>query len=218
MNDAMKDDPKPTNIARVLDFPGFYESCLTMALDDAERMEVENIAENHPEPADESAIYDAFYQHSNYSKGFDAIARASVDWLNHVLEGTGIELAFDSMESPREYNFTTDALFVTINDPVKLYADTNTASLNAVIKERFTSGPGFHSFYSNDPDAWRAKPLDEWDHNELGALLTAYLRQQAEEKDLDQHDMLEWMQEDFYSAVSDQVDWDALHATLGIKE
>lgn len=213
----MKDTPRPNNIARVLDFPGFYESILSAALDDAERMEAEHIAENHPE-LDETAICDALYQHSDYSKGFNAIARANVDYLNHVLEDTGIELAFDSMESPREYNFTTDALFVTINDPVKLYADTNTASLNAVIKERFTSGPGFHSFYSNDPDAWRAKPLDEWDHNELGALLTAYLRQQAEEKDLDQYDMLEYMQEDFYSAVSDQVDWDALHATLGIKQ
>lgn len=211
----MKDDPKPTNIARVLDFPGFYENVLSEALDDAENMEVENIAENHPE-LELQAIHDAMYKHSDYSKGFNAIAEASVDWLNRVLEGTGIELAYDSMESPREYNFTTDALFVAINDPARLYADTNTASLNAVIKERFTSGPGFHSFYSNDPDAWRAKPLDEWDHNELGALLTAYLRQRAEEEGLDQHDMLEWMQEAFYSAVSDQVDWSALHATLGI--
>ena len=214
---SLKDDPKPTNIARVLDFPGFYESILTMALDDAENMEVENLHENHPE-LDIELIAARMYDHSDYGKGFDAIARASVDWLNHVLEGTGIELAYDSMESPREYNFTTDALFVTINDPVRLYADTNVASLNAVIKEQFTSCPGFHSFYSNDPDAWRAKPLDEWDHNELGALLTAYLRQQAEEKDLDQDCMLEWMQEDFYSAVSDQVDWDALHAALGIEE
>ena len=215
MNDAMKDTRRPNNIARVLDFPGFYESVLSEALDDAENMEAENIAENHPEP-ELQAIHDAMYKHSDYSKGFDAIARASVDWLNHVLEDTGIKLTFDSMESPREYNFTTDALFVAINDPARLYADTNTASLNAVIEERFTSGPGFHSFYSNDPDAWRAKPLDEWDHNELGALLTAYLRQRAEEEGLDQHDMLEWMQEDFYSAVSDQVDWDALYATLGI--
>lgn len=211
----MKDTPRPNNIARVLDFPGFYESVLSEALDDAENMEAENIAENHPE-LELQAIHDAMYKHSDYSKGFNAIAEASVDWLNRVLEGTGIELAYDSMESPREYNFTTDALFVAINDPARLYADTNTASLNAVIKERFTSGPGFHSFYSNDPDAWRAKPLDEWDHNELGALLTAYLRQRAEEEGLDQHDMLEWMQEAFYSAVSDQVDWSALHATLGI--
>ena len=213
----MKDTPRPNNIARVLDFPGFYESILSAALDDAENMEAENIAEAHPE-LDRPAIGDAMYKHSDYRKGFDAIARASVDWLNHVLEGTGIELTFDSMESPREYNFTTDALFVTVNDPKLLLLRTRPSNLDAVIKERFTSGPGFHSFYSNDPDAWRAKPLDEWDHNELGALLTACLRQRAQEKDLDQHDMLEYMQEDFYSAVSDQVDWDALHAALGIKE
>ena len=214
---SLKDDPKPTNIARVLDFPGFYDSILTMALDDAERMEAENLHEKHPE-LDAELIAARMYDHSDYGKGFDAITRASVDWLNHVLEDTGIELAYDSMESPREYNFTTDALYVAVNDPKLLLLRTRPSNLDAVIKEHFASGPGFHSFYSNDPDAWREKPLDEWDHNELGALLTACLRQVAEDKDLDQDSMLEYMQEDFYSAVSDQVDWDALHAALGIKE
>ena len=213
----MKDTPRPTNIARVLDFPGFYESILTAALDDAENMEAENLHEQYPE-LELQVIHDALYEHSDYGKGFDAIARASVDYLNTLLQDTGIELAFESMESPREYNFTTDALFVTVNDPKLLLLRTRPSNLDAVIEEHFTSGPGFHSFYSNDPDAWRAKPLDEWDHNELGALLTACLRQQAEEKDLDQDSMLEYMQEDFYSAVSDQVDWPALHATLGIEE
>ena len=214
---ALRDNPKPANVARVLDFPGFYESCLTSALDDAENMEAYNLCETHPE-LDEAKVHEAFYEHSTYQTGFDHIARAYVDWLNHVLDGTGIELAFESMTSPREYNFTTDALYVTINDPVRLFADTNVGSLNAVIAERFTSGPGFHSFYSNDPDDWRAKPLDEWDHNELGALLTAYLRQQLDEKDLDWYDMLEYMQEDFYSAVDEQTDWPALHNTLGIAD
>lgn len=212
---SLRDEPKATNVARVLDFPGFYESVLSDALDDAETQMVEGLIDSYDLPA-EANPHTACYDASKYSIGFKAITEAYVDWLNHVLEDTGIELTFDSMESPREYNFTTDALFVAINDLARLYADTNTASLNAVIKERFTSGPGFHSFYSNDPDEWRAKPLNEWDHNERGALLTAYLRQQAQEKDLDQHDMLEWMQDDFNAAVDAQTDFTKLYATLGI--
>lgn len=207
----------PNTIARVLDFPGFYESILSRGLDWAEEQAAENIAETHPE-LDTADIASAMYDASEYGKGFDIIARACVDYLNTLAQDTGIELAFESMESPREYNFTTDALYVTVNDPALLMLRTRPSNLDAVIAERFTSGPGFHSFYSNDPDAWRAKPLDEWDHNELGALLTAFLRQRAEEEGVTSDDMLEYLNEDFDDAVDKQTDWDKLYAALGIEQ
>ena len=153
---------------------------------------------------------------STYATGFNNIARASVDWLNHVLDDTGIVLTYESMESPREYNFTTDALYVTVNDPALLYSLTDTPKLNAVAAEFFTSRPGFHSFYSPLVDTWGE--LAEWDHNQLGALLTAYLRQVAEDKGLDQNDMLEYMHEDFDAAVDAQTDFTKLYAALGIKD
>lgn len=214
-DNALRDDPKPANVARVLDFPGFYESVLSQALDDAENQMVEGLIENHDLP-DEPSPYEACMDASTYATGFRLIARASVDWLNHVLADTGIVLAYESMESPREYNFSTDALYVTVNDPKKLVQLVDPAKFEAVIKEHFTSRSGFHSFYSNDITAWRAKPLDEWDHNELGTLLTTYLRQVAEDKGLDENDMLEWMQEDFDQAVDEQTDFTLLYAVLGI--
>ena len=214
---ALRDNPKPANVARVLDFPGFYESTLSAALDDAEQMEHYNLLEDHPE-LDDTAVGEAFYEHSTYQTGFDHIARAYVEWLNHVLDDTGVVLAFESMTSPREYNFTTDALYVTVNDPLRMLMGTRPASLNAVIEEQFTSRSGFISFYPCDPAEWRAKPLSEWDHNELGALLTAFLRQRMDEKDLDQYAMLEYLQEDFQHAVDEQTDWPALHATLEIAD
>lgn len=212
---SLRDDPKPANVARVLDFPGFYESILSQALDDVEEREVEHIAETHG--LDETTVAEAFWTHSEYAKGFHAIARDNVDWLNHVLDDTGIVLTYESMESPREYNFSTDVLFVTVNDPALLYSLTDTPKLNAVAAEFFTSGPGFHSFYSPLVDTWGE--LAEWDHNQRGALLTAYLRQVAEDKGLDDsYRMIEWMHECFQQAVDDQVNWTELHAALGIKE
>ena len=217
---ALRDNPMQPMTACVLDFPGFYESCLSSALDDAENMEAENIIETHPD-LDMAAVHEALYRHSDYGKGFRHIAEASVGWLNHVLEDTGIELVFESMRSPREYNFTTDRLFVILRPehiPL-LRAKVDEERFAKVIRDNFTSRDGFISFYSNDITDWREKPLGEWDHNELGTLLTTFLRQQAEEKDLDDpYAMLEWMQEDFYSAVTEQVDWDALHAALGIEQ
>lgn len=215
-DNALRDAPMGNCVARVLDFPGFYESVLSEALDDAERNMVEALIENYDLP-DEPDPYEACYDASTYAVGFNNIARASVDWLNHVLDDTGIVLAYESMESPREYNFSTDALFVVVNDPEKLASLADPARFEACIKEHFTSGPGFHSFYSNDIEDWRAKPLAGWDHNELGTLLTAYLRQVAEDKDIDQYDMLEWMNDDFDQAVDEQTDFDKLYAALGIK-
>lgn len=217
---SLRDDPKPANVARVLDFPGFYESALSDGLDHAENMMIEGLIENHGldfEPGD-SKLYEACMDASTYAIGFNLIAKANVDWLNHVLDGTGIVLAYESMESPREYNFSTDALYVTVNDPKLLASLVDPAKFEGVIKEHFTSRSGFHSFYSNDIEVWRAKPYADWDHNELGTLLTTYLRQVADDKDLDSDDMLEWMQEDFDAAVDEQTDFTKLNAALGIKE
>lgn len=215
MNNALRDAPMGNCVARVLDFPGFYESVLSEALDDAERNMVEALIENYDLP-DEPDPYEACYDASTYATGFRMIAEDYVDWLNHVLADTGIVLEYKFMESPREYNFGTDALFATVNDIELLHSLTDTPKLNTVAAEFFTSRPGFHSFYSPLVDTWGE--LAEWDHNQRGALLTAYLRQVAEDKGLDQNDMLEYMHEDFDAAVDAQTDFTKLYAALGIKE
>lgn len=218
---ALRDDPKPANVARILDFPGFYESVLSQALDDAENQMVEGLIENHEldfDPGD-CTPYEACWDASTYATGFRKIAADYVDWLNHVLDGTGIVLAYESMESPREYNFGTDVLFVTVNDIELLAKLADPERFAKTIREHFTSGPGFISFYPNDIEAWRAKPYAEWDHNELGTLLTSYIGQVAEDKGIeDADDMLEYMREDFDAAVDAQTDFPKLYAALGIKE
>lgn len=215
---ALRDNRMQPLTACVLDFPGFYESCLSQALDDAENMEAENVLETHPD-LDLHDVHTALYRHSKYGKGFQYIAEAYVNWLNHLLEDTGIEVVFESMQSPREYNFTTDRLFVVLRPehlPL-LRAKVDEERFAKTIRDNFTSRDGFLSFYSNDITEWRSKPIDEWDHNELGTLLTTFLQQQAEEKDLaDPYDVIEWMQDDFYSAVQEQLNWFAFCAELGI--
>lgn len=82
---------------------------------------------------------------------------------------------FEEMNSPREYNFTTDRLFCLFleselqslfnNDDVR-------AELDKVAADMFTSRSGFISFYSPDVTSW-PETLGEWDHNQRGALLKA---------------------------------------------
>lgn len=89
-----------------------------------------------------------------------------------------IGMTFESMDSPREYNFATDRVYgnipaLTMRRLFKRSRDDDHATLAEVIRERFTSRSGFISGYSNDLETWLAKPLAEWDHNELGTLLIA---------------------------------------------
>lgn len=205
-------------IAVILDFPGFYESCLSTGLDDAEERMVEDIAENHLVTT--AQVADAVYFHSDYHKGFTAIAKAYVEMLAEHAEKLGVKIAYESMESPREYNFTTDRVHVTIEDPQALFDQVDQGDLAEVIKANFTSCDGFHSFYSNDVLEWLEKPLAEWDTNELGALLQAFLTTAYENGDIPEpcsDDMHEWLSEPFSTAVDEQTDWTALGKALGVE-
>lgn len=96
-----------------------------------------------------------------------AYAESFLDWLS--LDGK-----FESMTSPREYNFETDRVFVelTRSDLARLWRGVDKARFAARCKERFTSCSGFISHYSPDWRTWG--PLSTWDHNQLGTLTGAY--------------------------------------------
>lgn len=90
-------------------------------------------------------------------------------------------ITFESMDSPREYNFTTDRVYANIPLVVmRLFMRQSKAekhaTLSSVLADRHTSRDGFASFYSNRLPEWLAKPLQDWDHNELGSLLIAGMK------------------------------------------
>jgi len=79
------------------------------------------------------------------------------------LPESGLEgLEFQEVRSPREYNFANDAgnIGVLVSDEalftqvlISFIAD-NRVAFDEHIKSHYTSGPGFMSSYSNDPDQW----------------------------------------------------------------
>jgi hypothetical protein len=108
--------------------------------------------------------------------------RAAGNWTAEPYDRPSLGMTFESMDSPREYNFATDRVYADI--PLKVMRDLlkrSTAegheTLAQVIASRFTSRSGFASFYPSDCAAWLAKAgrLQDWDHNELGTLLIAGL-------------------------------------------
>jgi hypothetical protein len=84
-------------------------------------------------------------------------------------------LQFESLQSPREYNFSTDRIFceISADDVDKMLDTVLLVDLVAMVRELFTSRDGFISFYSPDLKEWGLSST--WDHNQVGALLLVYV-------------------------------------------
>lgn len=86
-----------------------------------------------------------------------------------------ITMQFESMTSPREYNFATDRIFCEISpsEIMRIYNATCKDTLARLARETFTSRDGFISFYEPDYLTWG--DVLTWDYNQLNVLLDAYI-------------------------------------------
>jgi len=187
-------------------FAGFYNSKYSGELDAVQERFVEYEVENNPN-LDPRELHDALYKAADYGKAFDYIARQYVAHFNDYIETEyelDLDLKFESMQSPREYNFETDRIFCEISEENvrKLREAVSDPALRQAIRERFTSRSGFISGYPNNLDDWNPDPTT-WDHNELGTLLVALLGEGGDWEE----DIYEAMHEVFSNAFDNCVDW-----------
>lgn len=191
-------------------FSGFYESMYSAEIDRYSEQHGEHhySLESESLPDEMRVTADQFAEAVSAAMDYDVACRNVAKSYMHaydyvVSEAIGLKLGlkWKAMESPREYNFSTDRIFcdVTMTVVRKLFAMSKRdghKTLGDVIAKRFTSYDGFNSFYSNDLDSWLAKPVMDWDHNELGTLLVAC------HKLSDGYDS-DWKMSVYYSATDD---------------
>jgi hypothetical protein len=161
----------------LIPFSGFYNSWHDANIDGA----LESMLSDS-DGRDQGLIHRAW--RGDFSHAHNAYAKAYAEAFLAEFEIKG---TFESMHSPREYNFTTDRLFCDVPDEEmqRIYTEVPRAELDKFAAKWFTSRSGFSSHYSPDVDDWGA--LDGWDHNQLGCLLAAHVGEdfdQAEESDL----------------------------------
>jgi len=158
-----------TELTATIPFQGFYNSYFDYAIDRALE-DIFNPASGCGDTPDGA--------HSlNHTKTFLMIAQEyAAAYIEELRAETGLALSsleFEWLESPREYNFATDRIFVSLSaaDAAEIVTASKSA-LPGLANEKFTSRSGFHSFYSNDVTDW---PLDvaDWDHNQLGTAVQA---------------------------------------------
>lgn len=118
-------------------------------------------------------LYEYAFDDIDWPDVYEAYAKEFVDALWEI---TDIQIEFESVQSPKYYNFTTDRVFGYIKDPdlLKMLQEVERNTLDSVCCELFTSRSGFISHYNPDYREWGT--LDEWDHNQLGALFVAWLK------------------------------------------
>lgn len=157
---------------------------------------------------------------ADYKGIHNAIAKSYVDGFNRVFSeeiGFPLGLGFESMTSPRFYNFETDRIFCYIgNDVVQKLFDLSAADnhehLAEQLKDNCTSYDGFRSFYSNDLAVWLDKPLEDWDHNELKLLLQACYILSGGDKGY-RESVYEYVTSDT-SDIDSGVDWEKLDGLI----
>lgn len=144
-------------------FPGFYNSSLDSMIDREVEQEMEDNGEE----------WEAVHERCNYPAAFQAITRA---WSAELAKECGLSWEFVSLDSPREYNFTTDRVFVRLTPETLtiLRGVLESPEFLQECKERFTHRSGFMSFYSPDPSTW-PEDVSDWDHNQLAALIAGYI-------------------------------------------
>lgn len=177
-------------------FAGFYQSLHNVALDDAFEQMVNDSSGCYPIS---DSLTNHAWRHVNFNTAHEKYA---ADYAQSFAKHVGCAaLEFESMKSPREYNFTTDTIYCAIEESAvrALIATLPAGALQTKATERFTSRDGFSSFYSPDVTTWG--DVAAWDHNQVGTVLecVADMHAQGEAWDSeDEYDLTEDLRSNGY--------------------
>lgn len=153
-------------------FSGFYESLHDSALDDA----LNDIFRDDRGIENDELVYRA-WDSADWSTIRELYAKEYAENFAREFEIEALE--FESIKSPREYNFSTDRIFCYIDysELCGIIKTFNPAEFSAFVRERFTSRDGFISFYPAELTEWGK--IETWDHNQCGTALEFYAMQES---------------------------------------
>lgn len=151
-------------------FSGFYYSLHDSAIDSA----LESVFSDDSGNVRQEIMHHVF-DATDWRTVHNAYAAEYAATFAHEFK---LPLQFESMKSPREYNFSTDIIYCTISaaDAARLFAACDKTILDKIARETFASRDGFMSFYEPDFTEWGDIPT--WDHNQLGVLIRAHVTEQ----------------------------------------
>ena len=153
-----------------LPFDGFYESIHDSNIDYA----IESLFQDEQ---GDSHVPESFWDKYDGSNVRIEYSKLFVEQVQQYLQdecNLFVNLTFESMTSPKFYNYETDIIYceLPVQDVIDIWKLTDKARLSKVAIDRHTSRSGFISFYDNDVESWG--DVTTWDHNQLETLLIAW--------------------------------------------
>jgi len=188
-------------------FEGFYETLLDSLTDDIIE---DNYLFNDSSSVDDKIlefINNEAWEHVDYKYFYLQISKKVIDFYNDYFksEKLCIKFKFQSLYSPKEYNFHTDSINIKVLftfefiDLLNDYIHKNIDKFKIFIEDRYTSCSGFVSSYSNNHNDWlnylNKENLQDNEHY-MGCFLDFYF--ENENKDINM-DIYDYCREYFYS-------------------
>ena len=195
-------------------FDGFYESFTSADIEYQIGQQIEWDSDIYDLNEDEQRILWANYLDINRSYFYNQIAEDYtnfyIDALNERLEGFTLKATYKCFESPREYNFETDRIFIEIEenhaiDFIEYIIKNYKKELEKKIQDRFTSRSGFISSYKNSLDLW-IDDYSEWDCNMIGTCFELF---DLEEEDIN-YSLREYLSEIIMFNLRNTLDKDGI--------
>ena len=146
----------------LIPFSGFYKSIHDSYMDDVLEMREAEV--------------------SDWRNVFEEYAK---EYVKKLAEWIDVSLEYEELISPKEYNFMNDRIFAEISrsDFAKILGAVRGTTLNNKVRQMFTSRSGFISHYPNRISDWGR--ISTWDHNQIGAVLAAYVDKYRESDDIE---------------------------------
>jgi hypothetical protein len=152
-------------------FPGFYGTIF----EPDEESEIEYINDLRNEIGLPVLPFEAIkFDYSDYE---DEISKQCCAIMERELSGFVTSIQFQSLSSPKEYNFYNDSINIVVElseeneKTIMKFIIDNISDFQRYIKNRYTSYDGFLSRYSNDPGEWLTDPDLLSDKHKLGSVL-----------------------------------------------
>lgn len=156
-------------ILTAIPFAGFYNSIHSSNIDDAENQlftDYDTGIQNN------DGLQAQFFDKCDYSQVFKKYAAAYADKFADDFKIPSLK--FVELDSPREYNFSTDQIVCSISraDLRAIYKATDREKLTTHVKQECTSRSGFISFYDPDLKTWGY--VDKWEQPQIKLLLDVH--------------------------------------------
>lgn len=169
-------------------FPGFYGTVF--------ECDETNEIESYNEENGTDLNYDDFeWDYRDYK---NRVSKAFVNRLETELKAfLPIEIEFQNISSPREYNFENDSINIAVKFDLKVLIGLIKERKDAAekyFKEKYTSYDGFISFHSSNVEDWlKQKYILEKPSHRIGALLDCLCS-----IEIDSDDIYYWCDSEYY--------------------